>query len=140
MWEVTVKDNRSEVNNSLFDCVFYLLFSICVLVPKEFSTVVAVASVIFYFTLSSRSQGISGGVNRLLKSHISWSYIRQRKPNGRIITSEKYCYKKNGQHCYYSNANLYFLQMGLFILCLFCFFSTTWKLSTKEVKFSGSLI
>lgn len=79
MLEVTVKDKIIEVNKSLFDCAFCLLFSICVLVPKEFSTIIAVASVIFYFTLSSRRHSNSGGGNRLVKSHISWKLHKATK-------------------------------------------------------------
>lgn len=52
MLEVTVKDNAIEFNNSLFDGIFCLLFSICVLVPKEFSTIASI--IIFTFQAKAK--------------------------------------------------------------------------------------
>lgn len=118
--KVTVKDNKIDINNSLFDCIFSLLFSICVLVPKEFSVIIAVASVIFCFTLSSGRQGNSGDVNRLAKSRISWKLQEAAKAQWSNCNFRKtWIKKKNGQHCNCSNANSYFLQMDLFILSSF---------------------
>lgn len=83
MSEVTVKDNRIEINDSLFYCILYLY-------PKNSVQLLQQAASSCTSLFKAEDKATQVAMTDLWGRTVAGSCVRQWRPGGRIVTSEKY--------------------------------------------------